>query len=391
MKQKLNIAGIKRAHLSGKTIIWLVVAVLAAFAAFLIIKAFIGDQAGDQEAENPGAPVIVQKVSPYLFADIIEAIGTARANESLTLTAQISDTVQKVHFTDGTEVEAGTILVTLTNAEELANVSGALASYTEARQQFERTKPLVDKGALSQASMDAATRDLDEATARLNAARARAGDYVITAPFAGLLGLRQVSPGTLVSPGTEITTLDDITIIKLDFSIPERFISILRPGQEIAAKAAAYPDMEFRGIVKTINSRVNPVTRAVAVRAEIDNRERYLRPGMLLTVDLVSNLKEALSVPEKSLIPVGGSQFVFVVGEDNKVERIEIEVGRRYGNRVEVLSGLKAGDRIVISGLLRLGPGMAVRVLGEEAAPEFPEYLLSFRPSEQKEAGDVPF
>ncbi|MCH8082005.1 MAG: efflux RND transporter periplasmic adaptor subunit [Proteobacteria bacterium] len=391
MKQKLNIAGIKRAHLSGKTIIWLVVAVLAAFAAFLIIKAFIGDQAGDQEAENPGAPVIVQKVSLYLFADIIEAIGTARANESLTLTAQISDTVQKVHFTDGTEVEAGTILVTLTNAEELANVSGALASYTEARQQFERTKPLVDKGALSQASMDAATRDLDEATARLNAARARAGDYVITAPFAGLLGLRQVSPGTLVSPGTEITTLDDITIIKLDFSIPERFISILRPGQEIAAKAAAYPDMEFRGIVKTINSRVNPVTRAVAVRAEIDNRERYLRPGMLLTVDLVSNLKEALSVPEKSLIPVGGSQFVFVVGEDNKVERIEIEVGRRYGNRVEVLSGLKAGDRIVISGLLRLGPGMAVRVLGEEAAPEFPEYLLSFRPSEQKEAGDVPF
>lgn len=391
MKQKLNIAGIKRARLSGKTIIWLVVAVLAAFAAFLIIKAFIGDQAGDQEAENPGAPVIVQKVSPYLFADIIEAIGTARANESLTLTAQISDTVQKVHFTDGTEVEAGTILVTLTNAEELANVSGALASYTEARQQFERTKPLVDKGALSQASMDAATRDLDEATARLNAARARAGDYVITAPFAGLLGLRQVSPGTLVSPGTEITTLDDITIIKLDFSIPERFISILRPGQEIAAKAAAYPDMEFRGIVKTINSRVNPVTRAVAVRAEIDNRERYLRPGMLLTVDLVSNLKEALSVPEKSLIPVGGSQFVFVVGEDNKVERIEIEVGRRYGNRVEVLSGLKAGDLIVISGLLRLGPGMAVRVLGEEAAPEFPEYLLSFRPSEQKEAGDVPF
>ena len=391
MKQKLNIAGIKRARLSGKTIIWLVVAVLAAFAAFLIIKAFIGDQAGDQEAENPGAPVIVQKVSPYLFADIIEAIGTARANESLTLTAQISDTVQKVHFTDGAEVEAGTILVTLTNAEELANVSGALASYTEARQQFERTKPLVDKGALSQASMDAATRDLDEATARLNAARARAGDYVITAPFAGLLGLRQVSPGTLVSPGTEITTLDDITIIKLDFSIPERFISILRPGQEIAAKAAAYPDVEFRGIVKTINSRVNPVTRAVAVRAEIDNRERYLRPGMLLTVDLVSNLKEALSVPEKSLIPVGGSQFVFVVGEDNKVERIEIEVGRRYGNRVEVLSGLKAGDRIVISGLLRLGPGMAVRVLGEEAAPEFPEYLLSFRPSEQKEAGDVPF
>jgi membrane fusion protein (multidrug efflux system) len=393
MKQKSNNAGIRRVSLSGIRIIWIVVAVLAAFAAFLLIKAFFFDQEGDQEGEQPGTPVVVQKVSRYLFANIIEAIGTARANESVTLTAQISDTVKKVHFTDGAEVEAGTILVTLTNAEELANVSGALASYTEARQQFERTKPLVDKGTLSQASMDAATRDLDEATARLNAARARAGDYVITAPFAGLLGLRQVSPGTLVSPGTEITTLDDITIIKLDFSVPERFISTLTPGQEIVAKAAAYPDMEFRGIVKTINSRVNPVTRAVAVRAEIDNRERYLRPGMLLTVDLVSNLREALSVPEKSLIPVAGSQFVFVVGDDNKVERIEIEVGRRFGNRVEVLSGLEAGDLIVISGLLRLGPDMAVRVLSIEAAPEFPEYLLSFRPTEEeeKERGDDPF
>ena len=384
MENKLNIAGIRRASFSGKRIIWLVVTVLAAFAVFLLVKAFIGDKAGDQEVESPGTPVVVQKVSPYLFADIIEAIGTARANESVTLTAQISDTVQKVHFTDGAEVEAGTILVTLTNAEELANVSGALASYTEARQQFERTKPLVDQGTLSQAALDAATRAVKEATARLNAARARAGDYVITAPFAGLLGLRNVSPGTLVSPGTEITTLDDITIIKLDFSIPERFISTLRPGQEIVAQAAAYPDIEFRGIVKTINSRVNPVTRAVAVRAEIDNRDRYLRPGMLLTVDLVSNLRQALSVPEKSLILVGGSQFIFIVGDDNTAQRIEVEVGRRYGDRVEILSGLKEGDLIVTSGILRLSPDMVVKILAEEAPPELPEYLLSFRPREEE-------
>ena len=362
---------------AGKRALWLVGGFLVAAGILLIV--FGGGRGnGEGDFQADAAPVVVEPVSPYLFADIIEAIGTARANESVTVTAQISDTVKKVHFEDGAKVDEGTILVTLTNAEELANVSAAVASYTEAKQKYDRTKPLVDKGTLSQAGLDAATRELEEARARLNAARARAGDYVITAPFSGYLGLREVSPGTLVSPGTEVTTLDDISIIKLDFSVPERFLLSLAPGQEIVAEAAAFGGQEFRGIIKTISTRVDPVTRALTVRAEIPNPDDILRPGMLMTVDLVSRVTERLSVLQNALIPVGEDQFVFVVGPDNLATRTQIVIGRRYNQRVEVLSGLEAGDLVVASGTLRLRPGSAVSIQREIEPPKLPEFLLSF-------------
>ncbi len=391
MTAKKNKIGGKLGWFTGKRIVWLVGLGLVLFAGILFAVAFLGDKDEQQRRGGGETPVVIQPASPYLFADIIEAIGTARANESVTLTAQVSDTVKEVHFTDGGAVEAGTILITLNNAEELANVSSALAAYTEARQQFDRTKPLVDQGTLSQAALDAAIRAVNEATGRLDAARARAGDYIISAPFAGILGLRQVSPGTLVSPGTPVTTIDDISLIKLDFSVPERFLSTITPGQEIVASAAAYPSRIFRGAVTAIDSRVDPVTRAVTVRAELANPEALLRPGMLLTVDLVSNLKQSLSVPEKSIIPVSEEEFVFVVREDGTVERRSLEVGRRYGNRVEIISGLNAGDMVVTSGIMRLAPDMAVRVLREETPPGLPDYLLSFQAKEDEEEADVPF
>ncbi len=369
--------------MSGKTWLWAGAILILLSGVLLVVFGLGSDDEGQKRGAGTESPVVVQKVSLYLFADIIEAIGTAKANESLTLTARVSDTVKTIHFTDGGTVAAGTILVTLTNAEELANVSSALASYTEAKQQFDRTKTLVDQGNLSQAALDAAIRAVDEATGRLAAVQARAGDYVISAPFAGMLGLRQVSPGTLVSPGTAVTTLDDISVIKLDFSVPERFLSTIHPGQEIAANAAAYRDREFRGLVTTINSRVDPVTRAVTIRAEIANPEALLRPGMLLTVDLVSNIAETISVPEKALIPVGDSQFVFRITAENTSERIEVRVGRRYRDRVEVLGGLKVGDLVVTAGTLRLRPGGRVKIQREESVPEYPEYLLTFMAKNQ--------
>lgn len=369
--------------MSGKTWLWAGAILILLAGTVLVFIGLSSDQEGQKRGAATESPVVVQKVSLYLFADIIEAIGTAKANESLTLTARVSDTVKTVHFTDGGTVAAGTILVTLTNAEELANVSSALAFFTEAKQQFDRTKTLVDQGNLSQAALDAAIRAVDEATGRLAAARARAGDYVISAPFAGMLGFRQVSPGTLVSPGTAVTTLDDISVIKLDFSVPERFLSTIHPGQEIAANAAAYRDREFRGLVTTINSRVDPVTRAVTIRAEIVNPDALLRPGMLLTVDLVSNISETISVAEKALIPVGDSQFVFKITAENTAERIEVRVGRRYRDRVEVLGGLKEGDLVVTAGTLRLRPGGKVKIQSIEDVPEYPEYLLTFMAKSQ--------
>lgn len=372
---------------STRKIIWLIAVGVVVVGLALILWAvfFSGDK--EDKTAMAATPVVVEPASPYLFADIIEAIGTAKANESVVLTAQVSDTVKSVHFQDGAKVQAGTIIVTLTNAEELANVSAAMANYTEAKQQYDRTKPLVEQGTLSTAALDTATRALNEAKARLDAVRARAGDYVITAPFTGFLGLREVSPGTLVSPGTEITTLDDIHVIKVDFSVPEKFISALKEGQEISANAAAYQGREFRGIVKTIGTRVDPVTRAVTVRAEIDNPDDALRPGMLLTVDLVSNLLQSVSVPENALIPIGDDQFLFRIAPDNTAERIQIWVGRRYLGRVEVTAGLEEGDLVVTSGMLRLRDGSPVTIKQQDQPPGLPEFLLSFQ-GKQEEAAE---
>ena len=381
-----KISPVIRIGTSGRGPLWIIAGLLIAFGISLFV--FFGGEeggGGHQMRERPATPVVVRAVSLYLFADVIEAIGTARANESVTLTAQVSDTVKEVHFSEGGTVAKGDVLVTLNNAEELANVSAALASYTQAKQQFDRTKPLVDKGTLSQATLDGATRDLDEATARLTAIRARAGDYIITAPFSGILGLRQISPGTLVSPGTPVTTLDDITLIKLDFSVPERYLVTITPGQEIVSQAAAYAGEEFRGVVKTIDSRVNPVTRSIIVRAEVPNPDGKLKPGMLLTADLVSNLTTSLSVPEKAVITVGEENFIFRLGAEDIVSRVKITVGRRYGDQVEILDGLSEGDKIVTSGILRLGPDMVVKVLREEDAPPWPDFLMEFMPKGEED------
>ncbi|HXV73752.1 MAG TPA: efflux RND transporter periplasmic adaptor subunit [Sphingomonadales bacterium] len=378
-----------KSWLKGAKLLWLLAGALILFGSALILYAALSG--GDETHEARAVPVEVELASPYLFADIIEAIGTALANESVTLTAKVSDKVKAVNFEDGARVRRGDIIVTLNNSEELANVSAALAAVTEAEKAYERSKSLVETGNLSQASLDTATRNLSQARASLDAARARAGNYVITAPFDGVLGLRQVSPGTLVSPGTQITTLDDVSIIKVDFSVPEKFLSALSRGQEIVSHAAAFPARQFRGVVKTVDTRVDPVTRTVTVRAEIPNPEAELRPGMLLTVDLLSNARKALSVPENAVVPVGEGHFVFRISADGLAQRTPIEAGGRYKGRVEVLSGLKEGDPVVYSGTVNLQDGIPARVLLTREPPGLPPELAGFLAPEEgaaKEAAD---
>ena len=185
-------------------------------------------------------------------------------------------------------------------------------------------------------------------------------DRVITAPFAGVLGFRQVSPGTLVTPGTTIASLDDVSVIKLDFSVPESFLSALAPGQGIRATSVAYPDQDFTGEVATIDSRVDPVSRAVTVRADVPNPDRLLRPGMLLTVDVFQPERQALVVPEIAVIQVSRTAHVFRVKDDNTVEQVDVELGQRRRGEVEILDGLVAGDRIVVDGTVKLRDGSAI-------------------------------
>src|SRR5690606_36112838 len=279
-----------------------------------------------------------------------------------------TETVEAVNFEDGDRVAAGDVLVDLSGRAEVAALEEAQAAYKEARQQYERQAELVKAGTISRSQLDTQVAARDSAQARVSAIRARLADRVITAPFDGILGFRQVSPGTLVTPGTPIATLDDISTIKLDFSVPERFLSVLQPGQQVVAQSAAWPDRDFHGTVSTIGSRVDPVTRAVPVRADIPNEDARLRPGMLLTVRLFEPERQTLAIPEIALTQVGSRAYVYRVDDQGTAEQVTVQIGARRRGEAERLSGLSSGDRVVVDGTVKLRPG--ARVVEAAAAPE---------------------
>lgn len=315
---------------------------------------------------RPPPPVIVYAVERGEFVERIEAIGTVKANESVTLTAQVTETVTKVNFDDGQLAEKGDILIEFTNREERAQLAEAKANYDEAKQQLERIGELVQRGNATQARLDEQTRITHGARARMAATEARMSDRLLKAPFSGILGFRQVSPGTLVEPGRAVANLDDVSQVKLDFSVPETFLSVLKPGLTITAVSAAYSGQPFDGRVTTIDSRVDPISRAVTVRAVLDNEKGLLRPGMLMIVDLVRERRQSLMVPEGALVPRQRKQFVLVIGEGNMVVQREVIIGGRRPGAVEIRSGLEVGEQVIAEGTSRAVPGRPVRIQGSQ-------------------------
>ncbi|MDX1581557.1 MAG: efflux RND transporter periplasmic adaptor subunit, partial [Alphaproteobacteria bacterium] len=330
-------------------------------------------------------PVITHQVGRHEYVEQIEALGTVQANESVTLTAQVAERVQKIHFEDGQLVEEGDVLLEFTSEEESALLAEAQATLSEAEQQLARIRELVAGGNATQARLDEQLRITRGAQARVNAIEARLDDRLLKAPFDGILGFRRVSPGTLVEPGTAVTTLDDIEPVKLDFSVPESYLAVLRPDLPIKASSVAYDEQVFEGRVQTVMSRVNPVTRAVTVRALLPNEDKLLRPGMLLTVKLVRGRDQVVMIPEESLIPREEKQFVYVIGDDNTVIERQVRLGRRQQGAVEITAGLDSGETIIVEGTTRVRPGAQIKVRSTRdlSPPEEPNFPT---PPQEKEA-----
>ncbi len=305
----------------------------------------------------PATAVVTVTAATEPWRDSIEALGTARANESVTLTAKVSETVRKVAFDSGDVVRAGDVIVDLSSGAPLAGLEEARAAYQEAERQLARGLELAPTKIISESQLDTQRSTRDAAKARMDVVRAQLSDRVITAPFDGVLGLRQVSPGALVTPGTAIATLDDISLIKLDFQVPERFLAVLERGQDVTARSGTYAGREFAGVVTSVDSRVDPVTRSVIARAEIPNPDRLLRPGMLMSVQVFLKPRQAIVVPEIAVVQVGTESFVYRVKADGTVERAVLALGSRRQGAVEVTSGLAVGDRIVVEGTVKLREG----------------------------------
>ena len=306
--------------------------------------------------------VIVSDVRVEPFVDRVEALGTLKANESVSVTANVTETVSAIHFDDGQRVEAGQILVEMTSAEEHALLEEARARVAEAERQYDRVKSLVAQRSASESLLDERKRDLDTARALLVAIESRLADRLVKAPFAGVLGLRNISPGALVEPGDLITTLDDDSLMKLDFSVPSVFLPDLEPGLRIEAQARAYGDRRFAGEIRSIDSRVDPVTRSIQVRALFPNPDRTLKPGVLMQVALLRNPRDAMVVPESALLHQGRDHFVIAVADGDVAEQRQVRIGARRPGSVEVLDGLTAGDRIITHGNDKVRSGQQVVV-----------------------------
>lgn len=322
---------------------------------------------GQASADRP-VPVTTAVVQLQPWSDTIRALGTVKARESVTVTAKVSETVQHVHFDSGDLVAKGALLVTLSGQQQQAALIEAQAEATEAEQLLKRQAELAGQQLIARASLDTQRAMRDTARARVAQVRAQLGDRTVRAPFAGVLGIRQVSPGSLVTPGTAIATLDDLARVYVDFPVPEAMLANLATGQSLTATSTAYPGREFTGTVSIVDSRVDPVTRAVNVRGEFANQEHALRPGMLMQVTLIRPQRQALLVPEIAIVQVGNSSYVFQVGADNTVDRADIVVGGRRDGLAEVVRGLKAGDRVVVDGTGKLRAGQKIQATQAAAA-----------------------
>jgi len=316
-------------------------------------------QPGD---ESPGVVVATAEVVPFPLS--AEALGNARANEAVNIRPEITAAVIAIEFEEGQTVQAGDVLIRLENSEPLADLAAAKAALVDSESQYRRSSELFKNRVVSESELEQLEARRDADVAAVNAAQARLNQTVIRAPFAGSIGLRRVSLGSVVDPSTVITTLDDTSTIKLDFDVPEIFLSRLQPGLTVTAKSVAWPDQDFNGKVTSIDTRVDPVSRSVKVRALLPNDDGRLRAGMFLTVTLLKDDVESLVIPERAIVPERSKQFVYVVGAGDVVEKREVHSGRRRPGEVEILEGLSPGERVIIEGTQKARPGSTVSLVG---------------------------
>jgi membrane fusion protein (multidrug efflux system) len=359
---------------AGLALMTLVVAGKSLFSA-------VGEQASASApggAKGPGGPgggapsVVVASAGMHTFTDGLQVLGTAQARESIVLTPKVADTIRLLRFDSGDRVRRGQVLVEMSNVEQAADLAEARASNDAAQEELRRYQELYDRGFASQARLDTMRAAADAAAARVNAGGSRIADRTIRAPFSGVVGLRTASPGQYMRPGDQIGTLDDISEIKLDFDVPETRVSSIAAGVEIVARAGAYPDRTFQGRIDTVDSRVDPTTRTVRVRAMLPNTDEMLRPGMLMTVDVRSNPRQALAIPEIAILDQADGAYVYRIaareGGGQQAELVRIQTGQRSGGMAEVLDGLGAGDRVVTEGVQSMRPGLPVQVAGDAPA-----------------------
>jgi membrane fusion protein, multidrug efflux system len=329
-------------------------------------------------AKPMGLPVRAEPVKIATMQSDVNAVGTLIAADSVVIRPEIAGRVVDLHFKEGQLVQKGAKLVTLDPAEYRAALAATTADARTETQRYERAKELLEKNFISKEALDVAKGNMDRALAKQQQDEVLLSKTTISAPFTGVVGLRQISPGAYVKAGDDIVRLENLSFVKLDFRVPEMYLSQIKPGQDLSIRVDAYPDDAFRGKIYALEPAVDEKTRTVVVRAQIPNVQNKLRPGMFARVNvLLSTRPNAIVIPEQAIWPQGRDTFVYRV-VDGKALLTKIELGVRRPGEVEVLKGLAANDVVVTDGQIKLKDGAPVMVL--PAQPALPKAAFDQAP-----------
>lgn len=337
---------------------------MALFVMTLMISAC--GKGGPPKGVPPGGfavNVVAIEAKRQEIQDQISIVGSLAANEAIDVKAEIEGMVKEIHFQEGQRVKKGDILLTLDDTKWRASLEQAKANWEIAQTTYQRLKTLIDQGAVSQQEVDQAGAELAAKKAQLDLIQAQFDDTVIKASFDGVVGDRRISVGQVIGREVVITQLINDNPMKVEFNVPERYLSRLAIDQAVSLTVAAFENEVFTGKVFFVDPQVNQDTRTALVKATINNDEGKLRRGMFAKLDLTIEIKaEAVVIPESALIPQAEMVFVYVVDAENKAQMRPVTVGIRMENNVEILSGVDAGDKVITQGHQKIGPGSLVNM-----------------------------
>jgi membrane fusion protein (multidrug efflux system) len=290
-------------------------------------------------------------VSSSTLQEPFEAPATLRAQNSTEVTASVTALVKRISFQEGQLVDKDEILVELSHGDQSGSLSQAIAKQKEKKEGLEKVKALFEKGQTGREAYDDAIAAHKESEGHVQALREKLKDRLITAPFSGVLGVKRISEGAAVTPGTCLTTLDDLSAMKVSFYLPEQALSRLNVGQAVELIVDSFPQKAFQGVIDLVDTHICPKTRTVEVRAHLDNKEGLLRTGMSARVKLKSAPRQALLVPESAVFSISGQQYVYVMDQKNMIHQRPVQAMLTQPGWMEIAQGLREKDTLVREGV----------------------------------------
>ncbi|KZN40461.1 efflux RND transporter periplasmic adaptor subunit [Pseudoalteromonas luteoviolacea] len=348
-----------RANQSGKALFPTFILMLIALCGYLY---FPSSQGGNEQRAARSVQVAVYEATTQNRAITVNAIGSARANQAIDITSSHSDYISEILFRDGQTVSRGQKLAQLQNQQELLAVKELTINLKEQQRQLLRLTELAKTQSTARSQLDAQRSTVDTLTTQLQTTKLKLAEMEVYAPFDGILGKRLISVGSYVNDNTPLTTLDDISTIKVDFQLPEKYVARIAIGMQTSVTSDAYQGTNFTGQISHIDPRIDESTRSIQVTASFENKDLKLRPGMLLNAAVQLHQLNAVMLPEKSIIPRQDRHYVYVV-EDNKVKQQQVTLLTRFKGWVAI-EGLQAGQLVVTEGTTKVRNGSQVTVKG---------------------------